>query len=500
MPAPPPGSAARGLTARELGLAIAELRPLTGAVVLDAVALAGAGGNDDLLVVLQPAAPEPGKVFLHAALGGTRARVCTTARRFGRQARARGPGPDTLERELQGATLRAVEHPGPDERRCAFVFEAAGGARTLVVELFGARGLWALCDHDDVCVAMSRAVETKVRTLRRGDRYAPPPQAPRSAGPDPGAPRFRPPLLAAVDAHFTSLDLEAEQAQRVTTLRLAAERARKKLHHKVQGLRRQLDDVGRTAALREQADLMLAYAHGVPRGAHSMEVPAPDGDGTRTIPLDPRKPVTQQAEQLYDKARRLSDGRAVSEQRLQLAEGQMHRLEDALAQLDAPTDADLDAAHSTLVDLGLLPRPQPKPAGRRPAAPPYRRFASAEGYPIYVGRNNNQNDELTMRFANGNDLWLHVGGGRPGSHVVVRLPRHKTASLETLLDAAALAVHFSKARGAARVDVIYTLRKNVRKPKGLPAGAVVPSQTKTVTAHADPDRLRRLLDSADDRS
>ena len=103
-----------------------------------------------------------------------------------------------------------------------------------------------------------------------------------------------------------------------------------------------------------------------------------------------------------------------------------------------------------------------------------------------------------MRFANGNDLWLHVGGGRPGSHVVVRLPRNKTASLETLLDAATLAVHFSKARGEPRAEVIYTFRKHVRKPTGLPAGAVVPSQTKTVTVHADPDRLRRLLDSAGD--
>ena len=140
MPAPP-GSAARGLTARELGLAVAELRALTGAAVLDAVALVGTGGNDDLLVVLQPAGPEAQKVFLHAALGGTRARVCTTARRFGRQARARGPGPDALQRELQDATLRAVEHPSPDDRRCAFVFEAASGARTLVVELFGARDM-----------------------------------------------------------------------------------------------------------------------------------------------------------------------------------------------------------------------------------------------------------------------------------------------------------------------------------------------------------------------
>jgi predicted ribosome quality control (RQC) complex YloA/Tae2 family protein len=77
--------------------------------------------------------------------------------------------------------------------------------------------------------------------------------------------------------------------------------------------------------------------------------------------------------------------------------------------------------------------------------------------------------------------------------VVVRLPKGKTASLETLLDAATLAVHFSKARGERRIDVVYTPKKHVRKPKGLPAGAVVPSHTKTITVVRDEDRLRRLL-------
>lgn len=503
MPAPA-GPAARGLTARELGHAVAELSALRSATVLDAVALIGTDEHEDVLLVLQPTDPDARKVFVHVALGGTRARICSTQRRFGREARARGPGPDLLQRELQNAVLRDVTHAGDDERSCAFVFDAAAGERRLHVELFGARGLWALCDQGGVCLTMSRAVETAVRTLRRGDVYVPPPPSPGGGDRKVGEPRFAPPVLDAIDAHFTALDLDKEQAQSETTLRLAAQRARKKVRNKVQGLRRQLDDVGRADELRQRADLMLAYAYQVPRGAGSMEVPALDGDGTVTIPLDPKKPVTQQANQLYDKARRLGDGRAVAEQRLQDGQAELQRLDDVLARLEQPSDDDLEAARAVLVGLGLLPKPQTrqtrqtKPSGqkKKEAAAPYRRFASAEGYPIFVGRNNNQNDELTMRFANGNDLWLHVGGGRPGSHVVVRLPKNKTASLETLLDAATLAVHFSKARGEPRIDVIYTFRKNVRKPKGLPAGAVVPSQTKTVTVLEDDERLRRLLDSA----
>ena len=500
MPAPA-DPVARGLTSQELAIAIQELRALVGSTVLDAVALIGTDQHDDVLLVLQPNEPAAKKEFLHVALGGVRARICTTQRRFGRERRARGPGPDLLQRELQAAKLTTIEQAGRDERSLRLQFEASAGRRDVVVELFGARGLWALCDERGACLTMSRAVETAVRTLRRGDDYAPPPPSPAGVRRAAAAPRFSSPALAAIDAHFTALDLEKEQEQGRKGLQVAAQRARKKLANKVAGLRRQLEDVDGADALRQRADLMLAYAYQVERGASRMTAPSLDGSGEVVIPLDPKAPVPEQANKLYDKARRLEDGRGVAEQRLATAEQQAQQLDEVLADLTEADTPDLDAARAALISLGLLPAPQQRPASgarRKEAATPYRRFSSSEDYAIFVGRNNNQNDELTMRFANGNDLWLHVGGGRPGSHVVVRLPRNKTASLETLLDAATLAVHFSKARGEPRVEVIYTFRKHVRKPKGLPAGAVVPAQTKAVTVHADPERLRRLLDSAGD--
>ena len=501
MPAPA-DSGARGLTAAELSVAIAELKALEGARVIDAVALTGTDGHDDLLVVLEPRAREGEKTFLHVALGGARARVCTTARRWGREQRTRSPGPDLLQRDLQDARLQAIEQPKFDERRFSLTFEAPAGIRRVVVELFGARGLWVLCDERGACVAMSRVVETSVRTLRRGDVYAAPPPTPPRGDRAQAPPRFASPALASIDEHFTCLDLDKERQRDEATLQLAAARAKKKAKNKVDGLQRQLEDVGRAGELRERADMMLAYAHNVARGATSMVCTAADGQGEVTLPLDPKKSVPEQANDLYDKARRLEGGREVTARRLAAATEELRRLEETLALLEAPAETDLDTARQTLVELGSLPKPQatPKPGQRsRDTSTPYRRFTSAEGYPIFVGRNNNQNDELTMRFANGNDLWLHVGGGRPGSHVVVRLPKHKTASLETLLDAGTLAVHFSKARGEPRIDVIYTLRKNVRKPKGLPPGAVVPSHTKTVTVATEELRLRRLLDSASHR-
>lgn len=488
--------AARGLTAAELHLAIEELRAHCSTTVVDAVALHGTGGNDDVLLVLQPPGEGARKVFVHIALGGPRARVTTTARRFGRDARVQGPGADLFQRELQGATLASIEATA-GERRCTFVFDTANGRRELVVELFGARGLWLLCNEEHVALTMSRAVETAVRTLRRGDVYAPPPPAPNAnaAASDPS--RFAAPVLQGIDEHFTPLDLEKEQTHAESTLRVLVERNRKKAEHKVQGIERQLDNAGRVQELRAQADLMLAYAYNVKRGADHMTVPSLDGSGDVTIPLDPSKPVAEQANKLYDKARKQEEGRAMTEQRLAQARSERAELESIHAMFDGDGDPDLDAIRARMQALGLLPKPKPKATGKsrkkQEASVPFRRFTSSEGYAIFVGRNNNQNDELTMRYANGNDLWLHVGGGRPGSHVVVRLPKQKTASLETLLDAATLAVYYSKSRGEPRIEVVYTFRKHIKKPKGLPAGAVVPAHTKSVTINWDEQRLQRLL-------
>jgi predicted ribosome quality control (RQC) complex YloA/Tae2 family protein len=498
-----PGERARGLSAAELAAAVAELQALVGSVVLDVVPLQAPA--DDLLLVLQHG-PDGRKVFVHVAPGGPRARVCTTARRWPKDAFARGATRDLLQRELGGATLHHVVQPD-GERACAFGFRTAAGDRRLAVELYGARGLWALLDAESRVLQLSREVATAVRTLRPGDRYAPPAAAGDARAEPPM--RFQAPVLAAIDAHFTALDERDDAVREHELLQRAASRALTKANARAEGLGQQLADAGRAAALREMADMMLAYAHSVARGAAAMTFYDPASGEPRTIELDPSKPVVVQAQALYEKARRLEDGRAIAEQRLTEARAAAAELQPIVAALAAlaPDAADAAAQLAPLRDqlqrLGALPaaKPAATPKVRDRAAERgenFRKFVSAEGYTILVGRNNEQNDQLTMRFANGNDLWLHVGGGRPGSHVVVRLPKEKTASLETLLDAATLAVHFSKARGERRIEVVYTHKKHVKKPKGLPAGAVVPSQTRAVTVQLDEARLKRLLDSSAD--
>src|SRR5207237_5880232 len=132
----------------------------------------------------------------------------------------------------------------------------------------------------------------------------------------------------------------------------------------------------------------------------------------------------------------------------------------------------------------------PRPSDRGGMARlPYRTFRSASGARILVGRSARDNDELTLRVARGNDVWLHARGVQ-GSHVVV--PGAGDApDARVLGDAALLAAHFSSARGASGVEVSWTRVKYVRKAAA--PGAVTYSQEKTLRVQLDDTRLRALL-------
>lgn len=110
---------------------------------------------------------------------------------------------------------------------------------------------------------------------------------------------------------------------------------------------------------------------------------------------------------------------------------------------------------------------------------PYRTFVF-ESFEILVGRGEDDNDTLTFEVAEPDDLWLHVGHGTPGSHVVVRNPTKGEIPRAVIDRAASLAAWYSKARSAAKVDVHYCKASAVSKPRGAPAGLVELASHKNV--------------------
>lgn len=232
---------------------------------------------------------------------------------------------------------------------------------------------------------------------------------------------------------------------------------------------------------KKYSDLLLAQAPGLPAGRTSLRLPdlfQPDQPEV-TIPLEARLTALQNATRYARRFRKSSRAIPRILTRLEAVRAELAALEKRREQLDSPTSPAEPEAAPTRPD----PTPSPTPAGARPRhssreegrpelSKLARRFVSSEGLTILVGRGNRQNDALTGKVAHSHDFWLHVAG-YSGSHVVLRNPdRRSDPSEPSLLEAAQLAAYFSQARNAPRVEVHYTQKKFVTRPKGGKPGLV----------------------------
>ncbi len=191
-----------------------------------------------------------------------------------------------------------------------------------------------------------------------------------------------------------------------------------------------------------------------------------------TIPLKEDLTPSQNAQRyykLYTKAK-MTELHAIEE--IAKAEDEKSYLESVLESLEkAETPTDLAEIRGELVDEGYLPKTNTKqPKAQKKSAP--MRYLSSDGLEILVGRNNKQNDELTIKMAYSTDWWFHTKD-IPGSHVIVRTKGENEIPDNTVLEAAALAAYYSKAQNSIKVPVDYTPVKNVKKPNGAKPGMVI---------------------------
>ena len=230
-------------------------------------------------------------------------------------------------------------------------------------------------------------------------------------------------------------------------------------------------------------ELLTAYAHQVPPHSESFttmnyyEEPYED----ITIPLNPRKTPIQNAQhyfKLYNKAKRTEI--AATEQ-LVIIEEDLHYLQSVLLSLDfLETKEDIEELRAELVEMGYLKKRknmQKRKTNKKTL--PFMQFKASSGHLIYVGKNNYQNDELTMKFAKGNDMWLHIKSG-PGSHVIIKADGLEEFPDETLLEAATLAAYYSSGKQSSGVPIDYTLKKFVKKVPNAKPGMVIYTQFKTI--------------------
>jgi predicted ribosome quality control (RQC) complex YloA/Tae2 family protein len=201
-----------------------------------------------------------------------------------------------------------------------------------------------------------------------------------------------------------------------------------------------------------------------------LEETSPAG-GLHEISLDAALTPVQNAERYFEKAKKAKVRRGESAERLKSADETISRLGSLLGGLESCATEDdvrdfMKEHEDELRSMKLLAEEPGK------EAPPFRIFTVPGGFEVWVGKSSANNDLLTMKYAQPNDLWFHVRGAS-GSHTVLKVPRgggHPPK--EAVRAAASIAVYYSKMRKAGNVPVAYCERKYVRKPRGAAAGAV----------------------------
>ncbi|MDQ7843238.1 MAG: NFACT family protein [Armatimonadota bacterium] len=239
-------------------------------------------------------------------------------------------------------------------------------------------------------------------------------------------------------------------------------------------VRRNLQEAAEGEEVRRRGELLLAYASQIAPGAAQVVVPGYDGAPV-AIPLDPRLTAVENANALFARYTRMRRARPQLERRLQELDAERAYLESSLALVESAAAADdLRALRDELAEEGYVRRPRRRVA----AATAPRAFPLPGGATVLVGRTNRENDRLTFEVARADDLWFHARGV-PGAHVVLRTGG-RPAREEEILQAAAIAAYFSRARSSGRVAVDCTLRRYVRKPAGGRPGVVTYERERTV--------------------
>ncbi|KXL51723.1 hypothetical protein CLNEO_28690 [Anaerotignum neopropionicum] len=253
-------------------------------------------------------------------------------------------------------------------------------------------------------------------------------------------------------------------------------------------------DVADMEIWKKKGELLTANIYAVPKGVTTFRTIDfyDENSGEIDITLDPTKTAAENAQKYfarYNKAKRTLAALEIQEKQ---NNDELQYLESVLNALESAADeADLTEIRTELAQSGFIRRQAPKKGTPKAKKAKPLHFVSSDGYDIFVGKSNLQNDELTLRFAESTDIWLHTKE-IPGSHVIIRTNGTGVASDMALAEGANLAAYYSKAKNSSMVPVDYTLRKNVKKPNGAKPGMVIYLTNRTIYVTPDEEKVQSI--------
>ena len=405
-----------------------------------------------------------------------------------------------LRAHLENARIVAVDMPWPD-RAVVVRCELGEERRALVLECTSHHPNLFVTDWEGRIQAALRPSDSSRRKLGQGDIYEPPPpgardvaRADRTGGASSAS--------AALEQYFASLEAEEAHGRQRDHRARAVRQELRRMRRALAGAGRDLERAEEWERHLRRGELLKANYGRLRPGAKAVDVVDYWDPQQRvvTLELDPARSPQDNVERCFVRARKGKRGALVAAARAAELDAAAHRLETLLAALEGiepGTSFDLLDERLARVSPRLRRALEqcPGTTGRTPPAPrrlPYREFIAVSGRAIRVGRGARDNHALIFQHAAPHDVWLHVRGFS-GSHVVLPLARGQEPDTETLLDAACLAVHYSKAPDEGFNEVMWTRRKHVRAVKKGAPGQVIVQQEKNLPVEGDPDRLAALL-------
>lgn len=249
-------------------------------------------------------------------------------------------------------------------------------------------------------------------------------------------------------------------------LQTALERNRKKYDLQM----KQLKDTENRDRYKIYGELLHVYGYNLEEGAKSLEAFNYYTNETIQIPLDPMLSPQENAKKYFDKYNKQKRTYEALSSLIQETSDDILYLESVRTALDiARSEEDLAEIKEELIAAGYMKRKFTKKKQRIKNKPLH--YISSDGYDMYVGKNNFQNEELTFHFANGNDWWFHAKQA-PGSHVIVKTKGEELPD-STFEEAGRLAAYYSSMRNADKIEIDYIEKKHVKKPTGGKPGFVV---------------------------
>ncbi|UUX34441.1 Rqc2 family fibronectin-binding protein [Fundicoccus culcitae] len=240
---------------------------------------------------------------------------------------------------------------------------------------------------------------------------------------------------------------------------------------------------------RVKGELLSAYAYQIPKGETQVALENYYEDNALlTIDLDPRKTAIENSQQYFKKYSKYRDALKYIDQQKKLTHEENDYLETVLVQLNQADLEDIEDIKQELQKLGYQSQRKNNAKKRTKTKSKPRRFRSTEGVLIYVGRNNQQNDELSLKKAAKNHWWLHTKD-IPGAHVIVESDK---PSQQTMTEAAEIAAYYSKFQHSANVPVDTVQVKHLHKPNGAKPGFVIYEGQQTLYVTPDEATIQAL--------